>query len=311
MSTYVYVPSTGGESMQIFAMDPESGKLSRREEFSLGRPGCPVCTDPDRRFLYLGVWEGDQAGVLSYKIDAESGGLTRIGDVPLEGNACYVSTDQSGRYLLASYYGGGMATTHRIGEDGAVEEPRIDKQATEMGAHWIGADPTNSLVFVPHVAASNAIYQFSFDAGTGKLTPNGEVPRLACTDGYGPRHMAWHPELDLLYADNEQDSSVTVYSIDRLQGTLAELQTVSTLPEGGHEGNSNAQIAIHPSGRFIYASNQGSRHDRHVFRSTIWDGSPQSGASPVRRCRVVSAWRRAGVSCSPPATSRTGSFPTG
>ena len=259
MGTYVYVPSTSGESMQIFGMDPSSGRLTKRDEFSLGRPGCPVCTDPERRFLYVGVWEGESAGILSFKIDPESGGLTRIGDVPLEGNACYLSTDRSGRYVLASYYLGGMATTHRVGDDGALMEPQVDRHVTEQGAHWIGADASNSVVFVPHVAKANSIYQFRFDTDSGRLTPNVGTPRLACRDGYGPRHMAWHPRLDVVYADNEQDSSVSVYRIDRGNGTLAEEQTVSTLPPEGHEGNSNAQIAIHPGGRFIYASNRG--HD--------------------------------------------------
>ena len=66
----------------------------------------------------------------------------------------------------------------------------------------------------------------------------------------------------MVYADNEQGSSVTVYRFDTSQGTLQAVQTVSTLPEedfAGREDNSNAQLHIHPSGKSIYASNRG--HD--------------------------------------------------
>ena len=259
MNTFVYVPSTSGNSMQIFAMDPSSGKLSKTDQFSLGKSACPVCTDPQRGHLYVGVSEGDTAGIVTFRIDPDTGGLTQLGEVALEGDACYLGMDRTGRYLLAAYYMGGMVTTHRVGDDGMLAEPPVDKQVTEICAHWIGTDPSNNFAFVPHVDASNAIYQYTFDAGTGKLTPNGDVPRLACADGYGPRHIAFHPHLDVVYADNEQGSSVTVYSIDRANGTLTEEQTVSTLPPVGHENNTNAQIALHPSGKFVYASNRG--HD--------------------------------------------------
>ena len=96
-----------------------------------------------------------------------------------------------------------------------------------------------------------------------KLSPNPAVPILACGSGEGPRHLAFHPNLDVVYADNEQGSSVTVYRFDTSQGTLQAVQTVSTLPEGDfrrpRKTNSNAQLHIHPSGKSIYASNRG--HD--------------------------------------------------
>ena len=281
--------------MQIFAMDPDSGRLAKTDEFGLGRPGCPVCTDPQRKFRYGGACQGETAGILSFVIDPDSGGLTRIGEVPLEGNACFLSTDRTGRFLLAAYYPGAMATVHRIGEDGAVVDPQVDKQPAAMGAHWIGTDLSNSLAFVPCVAASNCIYQFAFDAGSGRLVSNATTPRLACPEGYGPRHMVWHPSLDVVYADNEQHSSVSVYRIDRSAGTLTEEQTVSTLPAEGHEDNTNAQIAIHPHGRFVYASNRG--HDSiAMFAVDAASGHlsalGQQASEPMPRCLGMEAQGR-------------------
>jgi 6-phosphogluconolactonase len=40
---------------------------------------------------------------------------------------------------------------------------------------------------------------------------------------------------------------------------LEEVQTVGTLPEGFAGGSSTAEVAVHPSGRFVYGSNRG--HD--------------------------------------------------
>src|SRR5204863_6400302 len=47
---------------------------------------------------------------------------------------------------------------------------------------------------------------------------------------------------------------------DAGRGTLAEVQTVSTLPPGiTVDNNSGAEIATHPTGKFLYTSNRG--HD--------------------------------------------------
>mgnify|MGYP003328268896 CR=1 FL=1 len=75
----------------------------------------------------------------------------------------------------------------------------------------------------------------------------------------GPRHLAFHPNREIIYGDNEQGSSVTAYDFDTESGLLEPFQTLSTLPEDFAGENSTAQIRIHPEGRFLYVSNRG--HD--------------------------------------------------
>jgi 6-phosphogluconolactonase len=54
-------------------------------------------------------------------------------------------------------------------------------------------------------------------------------------------------------------STVTAFLVDLNKGTLQRLQTVSTLPKNFSGENDDAEIQIHPSGKFLYASNRG--HD--------------------------------------------------
>ena len=262
MNYYIYVPISTDNQLLVFAMDPTSGQLSLAHRIALSKSGFAVCADPKRGNLYVGLRDGDDHALGSYAIDPATGDLTPTGQVPVTAMPCYLSTDQSGRFLLAAYYLGGMATVHAIGADGALQHPAADICETERFAHCIITDPSNRYAFVPHVASANSIYQFHFDPDTGKLTPNPAAPILACGEGEGPRHLAFHPDLDVVYADNEQGSSVTVYRFDANRGTLQAVQTASTLPEEDFEGrpdNSNAQLHIHPSGKSIYASNRG--HD--------------------------------------------------
>jgi 6-phosphogluconolactonase len=71
-------------------------------------------------------------------------------------------------------------------------------------------------------------------------------------------------------------SSVAALRYDAGRGTLAELQTLSTLPEGFSAESSGAEIAAHPSGKFLYASNRG--HDSiAVFRIDPAKGTLTAG----------------------------------
>ncbi|NKB68097.1 MAG: beta-propeller fold lactonase family protein [Candidatus Latescibacteria bacterium] len=262
MSYYLYVPISTDNQLLVFAIAPTSGQLQLAHRTTLSKSGYAASADPTGQNLYVGLHSGDDHALASYSIDPATGALTPTGEVPVTAMPCYLSTDRSGRYLLAAYYSGGMATVHRIGSDGVLQDPAAGIYPTAPCAHYIATDPSNRHAFVPHVAATNSIYQFHLDADSGTLTPNPNQPVLAAGQGEGPRHLAFHPGLDVVYADNEQDSSVTVYRLDTSRGTLQAVQTVSTLPNGDFEGrqnNSNAQLHIHPAGTSLYVSNRG--HD--------------------------------------------------
>jgi 6-phosphogluconolactonase len=101
------------------------------------------------------------------------------------------------------------------------------------------------------------IYQL--DADTGKLVPN-DPPFGSLHAGAAPRHLAFHPGGQYAYVNGEADMTITGFSYNEQTGALAELQVLSTLPEGaGGDHLSTAEIAVEPAGRFVYVSNRG--HD--------------------------------------------------
>lgn len=77
--------------------------------------------------------------------------------------------------------------------------------------------------------------------------------------GSGPWHFAFHPNSKYGYVINEIQSTVTAFDWDSEQGSLTEIQTISTLPEDFTGESTTAEIAVHPSGKFLYGSNRG--HD--------------------------------------------------
>src|SRR5262249_9666683 len=105
----------------------------------------------------------------------------------------------------------------------------------------------------------------------GALTPN-DPPAATLPPGSGPRHLAFSPNGHFVYLADEMKSNLTVFSWDATHGTLKELQTISILPaDYTGTGNSAAEVQVHPSGKFVYASNRG--HDSIA----IFSADPQTG----------------------------------
>jgi 6-phosphogluconolactonase len=169
-------------------------------------------------------------------------------------NAVYVGTDRSGRWLLSASYAAGKLVVHRLA-DGKIETPPVQTLDTTKTAHCTVTDPKNRFVFVPHVAP-NAIFQFRFDAGTGKLTEAGKA--AGGMDKSGPRHLAFHPTMDVAFTSDETGNSITAYRFDAESG-LKPIQTLPTLPADFQGKNTTADVKVHPNGKFVWVSNRG--HD--------------------------------------------------
>jgi len=252
-TTYVYVSVTGEKRIAVYELNHDTGKLSVVTDVAVeGQPG-PLAIDPQHRFVFASVRSAKRFA--TYRFQPETGKLDPVSLSDPRGSAAYLSTDQTGRFLFSAHYGEGKVGVHAIDEGGKLGEPVWTETAEK--AHSILIDQSNRFVFVPHTGP-NAVFQFVFDAEQGKLSPN-EEPRVSPEAGQGPRHVFFHPKLDVVYTVNEQGGSVTAWKLDRDQGRLTKFQTASTLPADFQEKNSCSDIEISPSGRFLFASNRG--HD--------------------------------------------------
>jgi 6-phosphogluconolactonase len=236
----------------VYTIDAQGGLVHRADMATGGEPGA-LAVDPTSSFLFASI---RSTGYLaSYRIDGLTGKLSYVSTVPAGDDPAYVSTDRKGQFLFTAYYVAAKVTVHAIADDGVLSQKPLQTIETAEKAHAIVADPSNRFVFVPHTGA-NAIFQFTFDADAGRLTANA-VPKLTTPGGTGPRHLVFHPTHAIAYVVNEQGGSVTGCTLDEKIGTLKPFQTVSTLPEDFTGMNATAEIKIHPSGKFLYASNRG------------------------------------------------------
>jgi 6-phosphogluconolactonase len=236
-----------------------------------------LALDPQRRFLFAanetGTFEGKRAGsVSSFAIDPASGKLKLLSQrSSLGGDPCHLVVDREGRHVIVANYSGGSVAVLPVGPDGRLGEPTAFIQhagksvnpARQAGphAHCVTLDPANRFAFVCDLGLDQVL-TYRFDPQRGTLTP-GDPAFTPIKPGAGPRHMAFRPDGKFAYVINEMDSSITSFSYDAEHGRLRELATVSTLPAGFSEKSSCAEITVHPSGEWLYASNRG--HDSVVL----------------------------------------------
>ncbi|MCY3693010.1 MAG: beta-propeller fold lactonase family protein [Chloroflexota bacterium] len=267
MATYVYVAAQDDNKVSIFTMDEASGALTIAGEESVSGGPSLLAISPDRQTLYAGHREVPE--ITSHSIDQQTGELTQTGSVIPPGQPAFLATDRTGRFLLSSYYADGKAAVHPLGDDGSVGGAATCVLDTDTGAHSIQTDRSNRYAYVPHIArvqdnvleppknipGPNIIYQFRFDESSGTLAANDPLT-LAQDDMIGPRHLTYHPSLDIVYFSNEQGCSVSSYTIGE-DGALTPLETVSTLPAGVTERNTCSQLQFSPDGSLLFVPNRG------------------------------------------------------
>ncbi len=204
-------------------------------------------------------------GVHAFALDPATGELKFLNAVPSEGaGPCHVNVDRTGKNVLVANYGSGTSAVLPIQPDGSLGKASsvgnplgksVNPQRQERAmAHSVNLDPSNRYVFVADVGLNKIlIYRFNADQGTLTAT---DTPFVA-QPGAGPRHFAFAPSGKLAFVINEQQSTLTSMKFDPQKGTLTEVETLSTLPKGGHPGNSTAEVVVHPNGKFVYGSNRG------------------------------------------------------
>ena len=209
--------------------------------------------------------------VSGFSLDSKTGKLTLLNALPALGeDPCYISLDKTGKYLLEANYTSGNVVVFRIGADGKLGPatanvrdegtlgPNKERQDTAH-AHWVETSAGNRFAYVADLGLDRVLI-YKFDADLGQLSnPDATQPdafRAALPPGSGPRHLAFSRDGNFMYVLGELQSTVTTFANEARERYHA-LQTVSALPAAFSGRNDAAEIALHPSGKFIYTSNRG------------------------------------------------------
>jgi 6-phosphogluconolactonase len=261
-------------SVYACSYDVVLGKLELIDELSgLANPTFLAVSEA-RRTLYALSEGKDESGkkfglASAIRID-DTGKLSMLNQATtVPAPTCHIALDQQEQCLIVSSYHGGMVGVSPLTDEGQVGPASdihihnggsgVQSAQTQARAHSAFIDRSNRYVLVQDLGADR-IVSYRLDAAAGKLIEHGSVN---VAPGAGPRHFAFHPAQSFGYVINELNSTITAFSYHDEEGSLTEIQTVSTLPDGFTGESATADIHISPDGRYVYGSNRG--HDSIVI----------------------------------------------
>src|SRR5271157_991520 len=264
-----YTNKTDSKGIYAYEFDTETGKLTAKGLAVETPDPSFVAIHPNGRFVYAVNESGKHSAVSAFALDAPSGKLSLLNQLPALGeDPCYITFDKTGKYVFIANYTSGNVVVFPILPDGKLgEHTALVKDSGTLGpnkerqegphAHWVEPDGSNRSIYVADLGL-DLVMSYPFDPAKGTLRDRPNIFRAATQPGTGPRHaiLSRDGQLEFIYVLGELTSTVTLFGPGPSAGWYL-LQTVSALPSGYSGRNDAAEIALHPSGRWLYISNRG------------------------------------------------------
>ncbi|MET9436373.1 lactonase family protein [Streptomyces sp. NPDC006551] len=255
--------SGGGKGITVAAVDEASGALTPRTTVgTVPNPAC-LALAPETGVLYA-VSDTEEGGVAALR--PEAGGLTALGPAVGVGGAGTTHLSVVGRRLLTANYASGSVSSLPLGPDGGVSGPPVVLAHRGSGpdperqqgphAHQVLPDPGGRWV-VSVDLGSDSVRVCALDRTTGVLRAHTETVLRA---GSGPRHLAFHPDGEVVYVLHELEPQLTVCRWEAESGRLEPLSEVAIDSDGVPEGERAypSVVSVSPDGRFARAAVRGS-----------------------------------------------------
>jgi 6-phosphogluconolactonase len=202
-------------------------------------------------------------------IDKISGKLTLLNQKSSGGaGPCHVSVDAN--VLLVANYNGGSVKSFLLETNGGIgaagsffqhggSSVNTNRQASPH-AHFITTDPSNRFALACDLGTDRVMI-YTLDTNTAELDVRSGFSTTTVPPGSGARHLAFSRDGKFIHVVNEMACTVTTFAWDSEKGKLDLLETISALPPGVavQPEFTAAEILIHPSGKFVYATLRG--HD--------------------------------------------------
>ncbi|MEM9281576.1 MAG: beta-propeller fold lactonase family protein [Verrucomicrobiota bacterium] len=257
----ILAPSRDSKSLILVSATPgEAGlDLKLERKIDLGYTATTIVAHPEKPFFYITSNQVSEGQTAASFVDFGSS-PEKVTPFEIANGYAYLSLDRANRFLLGANYRDGFVDVYEIDASGKPGARVSMLNEGRKNAHCVLTSPDNRFVYIPYVKDTNALFQYAFDGETGALSPLEKLD-AGPPEGTGPRHLAYHPSLPVLYFSNEQHLGVSVYDqADDGQLTIKQVADL-TGPAAPEEGVSSSDIAITPDGKFLFAGIRGHKHE--------------------------------------------------
>jgi len=205
---------------------------------------------------------------------AADGSLTEDGRWSSGGQGgSYIAFDSSGRYFVVANAHTGWAVFRNGTEPELIASLRNEgsgphPRQVRSHPHCAIFTRDNAWIYAADMG-SDEILAFPFDGRDGRV--GGKIRAYRAAPGSGPRHVL--SRHGLIYLLNELGNTLVVLRPEA-DGTLTEIQSVSTLPSDFTGDSHTAHLDMSRDGRHLYVSNRG--HDS----LTVYDVGAEGLVTP-------------------------------
>jgi 6-phosphogluconolactonase len=200
----------------------------------------------------------NQGTLVCYKKDDR--GYTRADSMAFDAGAlCYIQYSPKHKILFGASYQTGhvMAVAidnYKFAGIRSLFAIQPDDISDISRAHCCVPDNNEDRIFVCNISLDR-VYGYNIENGT--LKENAPFPYIQLDKGEGPRHIRFHPAMDIAYVITEYSNKLIALNYKRDTGALKVIQEISTLPEGFSKESYGSSLAISPDGKYLYAANRG------------------------------------------------------
>ncbi len=226
----------------------------------------------DNATLYYVEEVGNRVGSINaVRIDFADLSAKKLSSFMTQGSApCHIAISPDQQTLIASNYSSGNFTTFELTPEGEISremsnyifDARSTHPSRQKQSHIHSAfyTPNGKNVYVQDLGG-DCIYQFAANAITKNQQPfvTHQMPK-----GAGPRHLTFSPSSEFVYVINELNGTIDAYGLNENGYIKNHIQTIPTDTTEGD--NLCAHIRLSLDGRFLYASNRGTKNSIAVYK---------------------------------------------
>lgn len=252
---------TNGSSEGVYQVDfdPEKGAFGEPRLIAKTENPSFLAVSKSKKKVYV-VNENEQGALSTFEWSSQ-GSLDLLSAKSVEGmHPCHVSVNGDNSLIsVANYSSGNIAVFQAEGE---LVDRASFYQHEGKGTHVRQEGPHAHF----STFSADGKYLYAIDLGIDEIKiyeiVDGKVDTVRTalkTDPEdGPRHLDFHPTLNMAYVLNELSNTVTSCQILE-DGTFQPITKVSALPDGYEGETKSADIHVSADGKFLYYSNRG--HD--------------------------------------------------
>jgi 6-phosphogluconolactonase (cycloisomerase 2 family) len=264
-SKFMYVTDPKNNQLDAFTIDSSTGNLTplSGSPFPLNsatQTALFASIDPAGKFLYVSdLYASD---VLAFSIDGTTGSITLVTGSPFNSGfypAKVIVSPSNFAEVLDIGPGLGGISSFAMNPANGVLHPGVSGPLTYVssaGAADMVMHSSGMYLFISQgmTSTDSGVAAFTLDQTSGFPTP---FPGPAFPTGLAPRSMVSDSKTKFLYTANTGDGTISAFTINSATGVLSKVPgspfSANITPPPG--GLILFQLAIDPSGNFLYVTN--------------------------------------------------------